>query len=853
MNTDYVNTNALLPRTAFLLAVLTVVLALAAILFLVSVPSLVTALTSACFGLLLCNVPRAPAKVTVSLVRILLGLTRCVRSAWSAFVGDPYRPLAYALVLAVAAFLLAVYGTTAILPASAATARGQCLTSENTLVISLLGTFIPFVFAAATFAQNRVAQRVPELIARQALGWANAAVWWFLVVVFLVALAMPLLGIKGNCAAVLQVTLLAVTFLTVVAFVACVLRIADPRNLVPCFRDASERRLRRLFSRYMPLPHIPGARLRSFLQTHVTGIYGRSMELMFGPMTVAKECTDEAIRVAEALLEMVKRGVRNDSVAEATFALDELGAYASCYFWLRQRHLDTSDAFNQYLAAETGKLVEFCATEEKEKFLDAMCQTVRTVGLSACQYTGIGAGAEGNGLLFPWEEMIEKTVVAASSLENTAYSNEGIGVLGDLGAESLRRGHVNTVEFGLFRRLRRMGQAFAGSKFQWHSVMVNRALGALNQAFLTYAQELPRQGFCQSHFLRSSWPETVREILKAKLDNYTPGSLWQPLAPVTCPMCQPHQLLTCYRDALQHVGPLGAETAQRSLRAWGRPYTPEHSRSMLAHMREQLVAAHRPFAVLLESTAFVADNTVWFDLTSSLACLFWLDLCAASDGVGVTEEWVKAVVQQYRKIFSRMAATIQRAREGADGKRYWLDDFAVLAGVVALGLTFRSEANGALVDGIVQGYCDMLLSLLKGYETEPGGERPTRRIRRHMLLVSAWLTSVGNPLPVCEKLQEALTAVPIVVRKSWLTAHTKLSGYPSGPMHQGEWYLFPSCFWPNRVQNQVKARLMEPEFLERYADGYVDLVEEEEEWPPPPGRPADPLRPSTEEATDGPC
>ncbi len=682
------------------------------------------------------------------------------------------------------------------------------LKTRDTFSIGLLASFIPFVFAAITYARSKLAALVPETIVETSLTREIRAAWAYITVLFLCSLLAPFMDMTPPDKALVQLVMVLSGFLVSVCFIYDLIRLSDYRVLVPFYGDSVANRISRSLQRITRRLHQDGGH-------RLGGLQGD------GPLVfeIPDELAEKTKAIAEDFLALINRATQENRLREMSIAFEELARVSQAYyegssaFWIQQ------DKYTMYLVSELRKVVDLCADPVHEKFLDSICTPLERTILSVCCFE-VNMHTT-NYLVLPWERFLADTALQTAEPERVANSNYpmwAIAAMGRLGTSAIEAGHVGSVSSGLVGRLSKLACRLSEADDWWADMLAVQANLSLCKLLSHYSKSWLRYQWPDDFFLHE-WGEKMQNALQSVLNNYRPGlGAQDPLAPFLEAGWFGTNLPREYAASMEALGSVYPADFAKQL---GQP--PEgvdsvKSATVLLRMkRKELLCVHGIVRVLLNKE--LATESCWNNVGLTLSSLFWIDLVACCGQLGVSDGWLDSAVNAHRHSFARMQDIYGEDNEA-------LDDHAAgfisnTLAIPALALVYRREENAEFVDSVMTDYCEAYISVF-----EKVAQRQSKRIQMwwgYGLLLAAWLNGASRFPELKGRLESLLKEHRPAVRDIPHASKHQRLGYPT-EMNRvgGSWYLSPTPHWTPETQKTVSAQLMDEECLIEYAESLAE-------------------------------
>ncbi|MCD4847591.1 MAG: hypothetical protein K8R76_05315 [Candidatus Aegiribacteria sp.] len=678
------------------------------------------------------------------------------------------------------------------------------------VLLSFLGMFIPMTFAATAFVQNRVAQIVPEIIAKNALSRITKAIWMLLIAIFLCAVVSPFFSLGHTSFIVFSLLLVAILFISVIAYAVYAFKLSEQSSLLLLYRYRSESILKKKFNLHTPDVIFGGSRFNHVFRSHILGFYSQPLSFVIGNQ-LPDMCYLEAIKAVEPLLVVIRRGIEADTVANVSFTLDQLSKYSYKYFFLRGSYTNFLDQFNLFLTSEILKLINECTNSTKEKYLECLTDSVKNITLNVCRSIEIET-LNNISLVEPWLMILEHIAIWTLGLKNTASTSKAVLAIGLVCNESLKLGRVRSVQFTMLKHLESIGLACAYSNSHWHTALMNTVLEALNRVFREYCMHIIEYGHLKSKFI-GNWLDIVCSIMKVKLNNYPCNVIIEPFPPLIHPVLNQDHLLECYLVSMCKIGPDGIERTSSLLHEQGRPNSPESIQYALAHARDEISQIHSVYSLLTTCNGIYQDSLQWSHLSKAIAILFWINTLSIDDRIGVTHDWIESVTRYFRVFFRELAVRSSKILIEPDNDCYWLTEYENLMAIPALGLVFRTERNSCFVDVVLCTFGEMIIEVYSNIRAANSQEYP-RILLGYLLLLSSWLEITGLHTQLRTKLEDILRHYPINPGLDSAISSNAIV-YPANYLSQ-LWTLFPSSLLSDNIRRKVDRTLMDAQTLFEY-------------------------------------
>lgn len=699
------------------------------------------------------------------------------------------------------------------------------LNSKNTIAITTLATFIPFAFAGFTYAKSRLSTISSAKITESCFDSNFFYMVILLSLIYLISIISPLLFLPESKSKQFQLALIALCFLSTGTFILAVIKISNRDNALKYFRIIEEKKLRKLFLK--DCPHLPISKLlfTHNIRFYVTGIGSQTYNEIIHPLTPDEDCFEAANSVNYAFSSTLNEYIaKKQPVNEIATCMNEWSKYLENYYLFREHYADTSsDKVNEFVIPELKKTMEIVASEENEKYLESFIVPFRRITLAACRHRGIGMSDESNGNTFRWIRFIKETTVRSANLQNTAYPNQIIDLLGDIACEDLKQKH--RVSFHI-EEIASLSFVFFQSTWFWHHIIAGNCIEQLNKIFPCYIETWLEKPSNSDFFLRT-WQESYFKILEAGIKTLPEKNLLasNPIASTyntlrrnddkTLPWAYFHSSNKLGNDAIKKLEKILPKDAHIM------------AEKQIWKMKTKSLIVHDIFNRLLSSKELFEENLSWKEAVGGLVAIFFTDLLNSKKiSNEFIQNWHNECIEHYKKIFKTYAKQIQFEMNTKTHHYLWQESFESFMGIPAIALTLANESNNGFVDNIIDICADFFCDLISENSSQ-NNNNDFDCVKSNALLLAGWLKVTDKCKQSRTKIEKILMKKPYVIStySGLIIPISSYSMYGFPGSHLGfddEWWLFPCTFWEGtNLQDKVKDTLMKIDELVEYAKEIV--------------------------------
>ncbi|HBM15977.1 MAG TPA: hypothetical protein DD381_06510 [Lentisphaeria bacterium] len=764
-------------------------------------------------ALFLFNTPKLRQTCTIRILRGIVWIINSIKRIKAQFSKNPYN---YFWIITIFSFTIILFFYIYLVDGFI---RFSCLKLEtgNTLALTLLSTFIPFIFAGVTYSKSRLSKILPVKIVDICYGREFFFACAVQIIIFSLSFLAPFLQMKFHLEQTFQITLTGVSFVSALIFIGVMFEISKLHISLGYFREKETKKLRNLFIKDIPDCPIKGALWYRIYSSYIIGIIPMTLNRIAHPLTPQKECYETAKSTLDIFFSIVKNFIRDGYLADTSICLSELTEYAKEYYYCRQNYSDTSDEVNLYITNEFKLIIENCANKEREKFLELFLKPIETIGLSTCKYKKIGMSS--NSLIYGWCELIKNSAIITANLENSIFTGSVITVLGDIACKDLADENKAIREI---ETLKQLGLLFAKSKWYYHYCMVSNCFTALNKILKAYFETLPTQFHTSNcYFLKSYWFEAYHIILTEKLKNFQDSFFYNPFSeiipPVIHPLLNPHTLPVAYEYSLNET--LNGNTFKSILESL-QSIEERHLQENLFEIRLNLLLIHDLY-ISLAVSPIVQSSSIYGNFVQTIVSLVYIDLKATIKMEYFKDEWVSALVEKYSKLFKRFIILFEEGTK--KNSNHLLDsEMNTLISIPAISLAYRDKNCAELVENLIRDFKEILCNILE-ISGKNNCTHTKDTILGYILLLAGWLKISNSFLNIREEL-ESILKVHKRTRTSYGFESEYISyGLPSGHLMHDKWHLFPSALWEPNLQSKIDEELMKKDELIEYAKQFIDV------------------------------
>lgn len=762
--------------------------------------------------LALYHLPKIRQYLTIKILREIIWTFNYIKKIKTFFNKNPYNYfwlMSILLITMIVLFLMSFLDGLSIL-----TIR---IETGNTLALTLLATFIPFIFAGFTYSKDKLSKMFPSRVVDTCFGKEFFFACGIQILIFTLSFLSPFMQMEHHWELFFQVFLIATSFLSALIFIWILLEMSKLQTSLIFFRKKEVKKLKKLFIRdTTDIPTI-GALWYKIYSSYIVGIIPQTLNRIYHPLQPQEDCYEMAIFSLESFFSIIRPFISKNSFEDTKICLAELTEYAKSYYYCRQNYSDTSgDKVNQYITNEFKLIIESCANKDKEKFLELFIAPIEAVGLSACKYKKIGMSS--NSLIYGWSELIKNSAIATSSLQNTIFTGAIITSLGRLACNSLIEGNSAITETN---KIKEIGILFARSKWNYHDYMVLNCFTCLNRILKTYFETLPAQLNNSDYFLKSYWFESYLAVLSEKLQNFQDTIFSNPLSsiapPVISPLLNADTLPVVYNSCLSST--LSHETLKLIKNSF--PTVEEnHLQRIMFETRLKLLLVHDLYFRLV-NPVIAQTPLIWNYLSKTIVSLVYIDLRAITKMEYFKDEWVSALVEKYSKLLKRFIILFEEGTK-KNSNHLLNSEMDTLISIPAILLAYRDKNCNELVENLIRDFKELLCHIL-GTSGENNSTHTKDTILGCILLLAGWLKVSNSFLNFREELESILKAHKRTRTSYGFESEYISYGLPAGRLMHDRWYLFPSELWDPNLQSKIDEELMKEDELIEYAKQFINV------------------------------
>ncbi len=764
--------------------------------------------------LFISNIPKLRQICTIKILLKTIWVINFIRKIKTQFSKNPYN---YFWFLTVFGFITIVLFLTYSFDGFISFSNLK-LETGNTLALSILITFIPFIFAGFTYSKNRLSNILPAKVVNVCFGKGFLLTCIIQIAIFSISFLSPFMRMKFHLEQTFQIMLIAISFLSALIFIWGMFKVSELHVSLVYFREKEIKKLRNLFIKDIPDIPIKGALWHRIYSFYIIGIISITLNRIAHPLKPQEECYETAKSTLDTFFNIIKKFIRDGYFDDTSVCLNELTEYARCYYSYRQNYIDTSDdKVNPYITNELKLIIESCTNKEREKFLELFLSPIETIGLSACRYKKIGMSS--NSLIYGWCKLIKDGAIATSTLENTAFTESIITVLGNLACKSLTEGNRAITELNTIKEL---GILFAKSKWSYHDYMVINCFTDLNRTLKAYFETLPTQfNSSDYYFLKSYWFEAYFVILSKKLGNFQYNSFLNPFTPIIPPIISPSSNPDTLPVVYGYCLNLTLDDGIFKQIIKGLPSIKEnHLQRRMFETRINLLLVHELYISLM-NPIIAQTALVWNYFIQTIVSLVYIDLRAVMKMEYFRNEWSAKLLEKYSKLFNQITVVFRESLKN-NHSGLLFSEFSMFIAVPAILLAYKNEECADFIETFIIQFkkflCD-ILDISQNYRNIHAQET----IMGCVLIFAGWLKILGTFTDLRNDLESILQT-----RKSIRTSYGFESeyisyGFPKGYMLHDKWYLFPSELWEPTLQQKIDEELMKENDLIEYAKQFVEI------------------------------